>query len=652
MGRTSRSLRNRTTTTIATSRPSPQRTRARVGRTGSFRYAFDNSMSRGTPALVAWLGAASLVLILLFALVITIFNLRNGEAAADGHRGFVNELFQTMLHALDAGTVAGDAGSWPFLVTMMTVTVAGLFIVSALIGIIAAGIDAKIADLQRGRSKVVETGHTVILGWSDAVFPILAEFAVANESRRRAVVVILADRDKVEMEREIREKVPDLRTTRVVCRSGSPIDIADVALSSPDQARSVIVLSSGGADSDSDAIKTLLALTHTADDGPPVVVEVADPANVGTARMVGRGRAVIIDKPSTVARLIVQTSRESGAAAVYSELFDFEGDEIYFHGDHGLGEQTYGAVLRHHEKASVIGLLDCTGVALLNPPQDTLVGERSLIVVAEDDSVLGTLAASSAVVDEAAITALVYAAEGPSRILLIGWNRRARTVVDELDKYAEPGSVLTVLAELGDPQLPALRNLTATIERGSTTSRNVLDTHVTPALDQVIVLPYSDDLGVQQADARTLVTLLHVRDIVGEEPGGTAVVTELLDDRNRVLAEVAHVDDVIVSDHILSLMISQLSDDRRLERVFADLLDAGGAEIYLRPAEWYVRLGATVSFATIVAAAGIRNETAFGYRSMHMAHADQTLGPVVVNPAKSATFTVFPGDRVVVLADS
>ncbi|WP_180934893.1 hypothetical protein [Nocardioides ungokensis] len=38
---------------------------------------------------------------------------------------------------------------------------------------------------------------------------------------------------------------------------------------------------------------------------------------------------------------------------------------------------------------------------------------------------------------------------------------------------------------------------------------------------------------MQQADARTLVTLLHVRDIIGEEPGGTAVVTELLDDRNR-----------------------------------------------------------------------------------------------------------------------
>ena len=110
LGQTSRSLRNRTKNTIATNPSSPQRARARVGRTGRIRYAFDNSMSRGTPALVAWLGAASLVLILAFATVITIFSLRNGEAAADGHKGFVDELFQTMLHTLDAGTVAGDCG--------------------------------------------------------------------------------------------------------------------------------------------------------------------------------------------------------------------------------------------------------------------------------------------------------------------------------------------------------------------------------------------------------------------------------------------------------------------------------------------------------------------------------------------------------------
>jgi hypothetical protein len=147
------------------------------------------------------------------------------------------------------------------------------------------------------------------------------------------------------------------------------------------------------------------------------------------------------------------------------------------------------------------------------------------------------------------------------------------------------------------------------------------------------------------------VTLLHVREIVGDGPQAPAVVSEMLDDRNRTLAEVAQVDDVIVSDQILSLMFSQLSEDVRLAAVFTDLLDADGAEIYLRPADWYVSAGAQANFATIVVAAARRGETALGYRIQSRAHhAHESFG-VRLNPPKSAMFTVEPGDRVVVLAE-
>jgi voltage-gated potassium channel Kch len=645
MGRTGQQMRQRTKGAIA---GNARRTRPRsapAGRGARLRYAFDNSMARGTPALVAWLALVTLVLVLVFAVVVTLFKLREGRS-----KGFFHELFQSLMHALDPGTVAGDTGPWRFLLTMLALTIGGLFIVSALIGIIAAGIDAKLADLRRGRSRVIESGHTVILGWSDAVFTILSELAIANESNRRAVVVVLAERDKVEMEDEIKEKAGDLRGMRVVCRSGSPIDLGDLALSSHSTARSVIVLSAEGNDPDSEVIKTLLALTHDGGDAP-IVAEIADPQNLETARMVGRGRAVIIDKRGTVARLIVQTSRQSGAAAVYTELFDFDGDEIYFHADHGIAAHTYAEALLVHEDATVIGLLGSDGVARLNPSADTVVGNHALIMVAEDDSALDGLTASRAPVDEAAINALTDRSEAPTRALLIGWNERAHTVVRELDAYAEPGSALTVLTEFGDPDLPELANLSVSVERGRTSSRPVLEQHVDPGLDQVIVLCYSDHLDVQQADARTLVTLLHVRDLVGDGLDSPAVVSELLDDRNRALAEVAHVDDVIVSDKILSLMLSQLAEDRRLEPVFVDLLDADGSEIYLRPAEWYVAPGATVSFATIVDAARRRGESAFGYRSVALVGSADLPSGVVVNPAKSAIFTVAPGDRVVVLAE-
>jgi voltage-gated potassium channel Kch len=648
MGQTGRQMRARTKGAIKSSSTGLRKSAPPTG-SARLRYAFDNSMSRGTPALVAWLGVVTFVLILVFGVIVQVFDLRTGPTSS-GKSGFFGELFQALMHALDPGTVAGDAGTWRFLLTMLALTLGGLFVVSALIGIIAAGIDEKLANLRRGRSRVIETGHTVILGWSDAVFTILSELAVANESAKRPVVVILADRDKVEMEEDIRDKVADLKGTRVVCRSGSPIDLGDLGLSSSTTARSIIVLSSSGDDPDSEVIKTLLALTHNNEDGAPIVAEIADPENLETAKMVGKGRAVIVDKRGTVARLIVQTSRQSGAAAVYTELFDFDGDEIYFHSDHGLGDRLYGDILRVHEESSVIGLLDEDGTATLNPPRDTLVGTRALIMVAEDDSALEGLTSSTAEVDESVITALTGRTEEPSTALLLGWNERAYTVVRELDAYAEPGSQLTILTEFGDPELPPLTNLTPTIVRGKTTSREVLNQHVSTELDQVIVLCYSDHLDVQQADARTLVTLLHVRDIVGS--GATpAVVSELLDDRNRALAEVAAVDDVIVSDKILSLMLSQLSEDRRLEPVFLDLLDADGAEIYLRPAEWYVQPGAEVNFATIIESAIRRGETAFGYRSMELVGSDDLPSGVVVNPTKSETFLVAPGDKVVVLAE-
>jgi voltage-gated potassium channel Kch len=603
-------------------------------------------MAGGTPALITWLSLGTVTLIVVFSVFVTLFGLRDDNP----DDGFVQEMFSSLLHALDPGTIGGDTGSWRFLLTMLALTIGGLFIVSALIGVIATGIDAKLADLRRGRSIVLEKDHTVILGWSDSIFTIVRELTLANESRRRPVIVILADRDKVEMEDELKAKVPDTRGTRVVCRSGSPMDIDDLALSSHLSARSVILLAPDSEDPDSEVIKTLLALTHGGTDGPRIVAEIRNPTNLEAARLVGADRTVLLDIRETVAKLVVQTSRQSGAAAVYTELFDYDGDEIYFLEEHALAGTTYGEAQLAFENASVIGLI-ADGVSKLNPPAATRIERQTLIVVAEDDSALDGQALSGTRPDLDLIGTEVGSDEHPTRAVLIGWNERAPIILRELDHYAPPGSVLVLLTTYGEPEIPALRNLEVTVVAGPTTDRATLERHVVPGLDQVIVLCYSDHLGVQAADARTLVTLLHVRDILGRFDAFTPVVSEMLDDRNRVLAQVAHVDDVVVSGEIVSLLVTQLSEDLRLEPVFGELLGNEGSEIYLRPAEWYVQPGQEVSFATIVSGAVRRNETALGYRAAASADDRGSDFGVRVNPAKSETFLVRPGDRVVVLAE-
>lgn len=654
MGRTGQTLRRKTAQTIG------QRTSGTgqahgtgTGWGARLRYGFDNTMARGTPALVGWLFVVTVALVLLFAVIDVVFRLREGGI------GFADASFQALMHALDPGTVAGDTGSWRFKITMLVLTIAGLFIVSALIGVIAAGIDARIADLRRGRSVVLEKEHTVILGWSDSVFTVISELTIANESRRKPVIAVLAPLDKVDMEDEIRAKVPDLKGTRVVVRSGSPTDIDDLALVSPATARSVVVLSPAGVSDeefvpDREVIKTLLALRTSDGDGagPRVVAQLRDPANLEVARLIGRdrpGRTALLDIRETVAKLVVQTSRQSGAAAVYRELFDYDGDEIYFLAEHGLAGATYADALLHYENVSVIGLSEGTG-AVLNPPADTVIGDRALVVVAEDDSVLATAPRTTATVDAGAFAEAHVEEPRPSHAVLIGWNERAPVVISELDRYAAPGSTLTVLSSYDDPEAPPTANLAVTVVRANTTQRAVLDEHVPAHADQVLVLCYSDHLDAEAADATTLITLLHVRDILARSASSTPVVSEMIDDRNRALAQVADIDDVVVSGEIVSLIVAQLSEDARIEPVLADLLDSDGSEIYLRPAEWYVAPGVETTWATVVASAARRGETAIGFSSPGLAEAGSRIG-VVVNPAKSEPLSVEAGDRVVVLAE-
>jgi ion channel POLLUX/CASTOR len=646
MARTGQQLRVRTARAMSQSgRPSVRTATKRKSSLGDrLRYLFDNSMSSGTPALIGWLTVATLLLITLFALAITIFRLRE-----ENNRGFGGELYYALLHTLDPGTIGGDSGTWRFLLTLLALTIGGLFIVSALIGVIASGIDSKLAELRRGRSIVLEEGHTVILGWSESIFTIISELSIANESRKDPVVVILADRDKVDMEEELKAKVPDRRGTKVICRSGSPMDIDDLELSSHSTARSVILLAPDSDDPDAEVIKTLLAVRHAGPDGPRIVAEIRNPSNLEAARLVGAERTVLLDIRETVAKLVVQTSRQSGAAAVYTELFDYEGDEFYFLEDHGLDGATYAQAQQLYEDATVVGLIT-DGESKLNPPPDTVITDQTLIVVAEDDSALEGQQRSQT---EPALNRLgdvQGSDQHPTKGLLIGWNERAPIVLRELDHYAPPGSHLTVLTALGDPVVPHLPNLEVELVRGSTTDRATLDSHVLADLDQIIVLCYSEDLEVQAADARTLVTLLHVRDILRRTGAATPVVSEMLDDRNRVLASVADVDDVVVSGEIVSLLVTQLSEDQRLEPVFRELLGNEGSEIYLRPAEWYVQAGPGVSFATMVAGASRRGETAIGFKSASLAQDGAHFG-VVVNPPKSSTFDVSPDDRVVVLAE-
>jgi len=613
-----------------------------------FRYWFDSWMARGTGSLIALLAIVTAVLII----VITLITVAVHAFPIGQPKDFPDILWATLMRAIDSGTIAGDVG-WGYRGMMLIITIAGIVIVASLISIISAGFDARVEDLRKGRSRVLETDHTLVLGWSRKVFSIVSEISIANQSRARSAIVIMAPGDKVEMEDAIRSEVGKTGKTKVIVRSGDPMNLRDLALVSPDQARSIILLAPDDDDDpDSTIIKTALALTnnkHRKTGEYHIVGELSHPANLEAAHLVGRQEAHWVLANDLISRVTVQSCRQSGLSVVYTELLDFDGDEIYFTQQPSLYGRSYFETESAFVDSTVIGMV-ASGEVRINPPADSVYqpGDQ-LIVIAEDDSLITLGPAQPA--DESIIVAPVPFERTPEHTIVLGYNHGLHTMLTELDSYVVTGSTVHIVAEIDEPRLPETPNLDVTFERGDPTSRELIDTLGVGDSDHIIVLAGKGEMAAQRADAKTLITLLHLRDIADRLGVELNVVSEMMDDRNRELAEVTNADDFIVSEKLVSLMLSQVSENKQLREVFDTLFSSEGSEIYLRPAELYIAPGRSTDFYTVLEAARRVGETAIGYRVAAFAHDGDAAYGVHVNPRKTDRVTFVPGDKIIVLAE-
>ena len=623
------------------------------------RYGFDNTLTKGTPALIAWLVFASLVFVAITAALVVLTG--NTPLADKEPMSFVEVMWHNLMRTLDAGTMGGDEGSASYLLLMLFVTFGGIFSVGTLIGIISSGVDNQIDQLRKGRSLVAEHDHIVILGWNPQIHAVLGELVLGNEHLKRNVIAVLADRDKVEMDDEIRDRLADAKTTRIVTRRGSPVDLGDLDIVNFNGARAIVILPPEQEDPDVEVIKSILALTNhprRRSEKFHIVAQINRRQNMEPARLVGGDETQLIETGDIIARVVAQTCRQTGLSAVYTELLDYGGDEIYFKEEPTLVGRSFSDALLAFDTSSLIGVRTAAGAVHLNPAMTRLFGPGDqAIVIAKDLAAIrtGTFAPN---VDAALLVDRPQSVPKPEKTLLIGWNRRAPIIARELDGYVAPGSVITVLAS--GPEVVAdveairgsMKNQTMQFREGDSTDRATLESVDPEQYQHIIVLCYSDHFDVQKADAKTLVTLLHLRDI--ETKSGSdrySIVSEMLDVRNRDLAEITHADDFIVSERLTSLLVAQVTGNKDLRALFGDIFDADGSEIYLKPAGDFVALGRSMSYWHVVESARRRGAVAIGYRSAAASTDAQQGYGVHVNPPKDSVVTFGPDDRVIVVAE-
>ncbi len=623
------------------------------------RYYFENTMSAGPIGVIKWLGIVSAASVLVLGLLILIFGISGSTEDGAEPLGFIEGTWKSLMATLDPGTMGGDDG-WDFRLVRFVATLVGIFVISILIATISSGIDEKIEELKKGRSKVLETNHTLILGWSSKIFSVISEVIEANSNQKHPVIVILSDKDKVEAEDEIRDKISDFKNTKVVVRSGNPLESTSMGVVRVNQARSIIVLSPETGNADTQVIKIVLGLTNAKnrkEDKYHIVAEIKDEKNMEAANLVGGDEAIFVLSGDLISRIMAQTCRQSGLSVVYSEILQFDGDEIYFADADSLAGKTYRDALFAYEDSSIIGICTSDKNVFINPPMTTkFKAGDSVIAISEDDDTVITNGKNNLNIKTNLFNREADNKEKIEKTLILGWNDKATRIIAELDNYVAKGSQVKIVADDDKLEYEVLRlqleleNQTLSSEIGDIADKTTLVNLHTETFDHIIVLS-NPDIDIQESDAKTLICLLHLRNLSDKAGKDYSIVTEMLDLRNRDLGVVAKADDFVVSDNLISLLLSQLSENKELKKVYDILFEADGSEIYLKPVSRYVKPNQAVDFYTVTASAAELNETAIGYRiSSDSGDSDKQFG-VKINPKKSENVVFKDEDYIIVLSE-
>lgn len=623
------------------------------------RYLIDQQFSKHPSVLILYLGLLSIILIIVIGMVLYLTGLAPADEPA---YSFPEALWLGFLHAIPGDSIGGRESAWGFRFLMLGVMLFNIFFASMVIGSLASGMQARLEELKRGRTKVIERDHTVILGWSEQIITVLSELVQAHADKPRQCIVILSPIEKTTMEDEIRQKVGRTGRLRIVCRTGSPLEMTNLDLVSINTSKNIIVITPESDNPDAEVLKVVLAiLNHPNRRREPyhIVATVREPQNAEIARVLGKNEVEWIQQGDVISRMIAQTALQPGLSSVYSDLFDYSDSEVYLHNEPLLEGKTFGEALMAAEQVSVIGIRSPGEKPRLCPQMDTTIqpGDQ-LVVIALDDSSIRFDQVNRPVILEESISLAPRQAACPTHTLILGWNLRGQRILKELDHYVPPGSPVHVVADpaLADvraiEKLTALKNTLITFQAGDTTNRQLLDSLPFEEYEHVVLLAYPEKLSIQEADARTLITLLHLRDIADRAGLQFSIVTEMLDLRNRKLAVSARPDDFIISDRMISLLIAQVAETRGMCTIYDELFNPDGAEIYLRPAALYVRPGANVNFYTVIEAARRKREVAIGYRLIDRDGPAGSTDKTVLNPVKSAEFVLQGDDQVIVLSKS
>ena len=594
-------------------------------------YWFDNRMIKGSGHLIGILLGCSAAAVVLLVVIMTAVTHDAGNFYINLWNGFV-----TMINAWMPEYVP-DPNDPPEVLSLIfnaLIALCGILFTSVLIGVVTSMIEEKIVSLRKGDSPVLESGHTVVLGFYAGEYTLLKELilAAAKDSR---VIVVAGDEDIDAMEQQIKENIDVPKTIRLICRSIDIFDPASLSRLALNESSEIVISPT----SNYRAAKIILALLKVVDKESAARINaiIYKDEYLLPETTAKKHHVSILKTNDTIAKVIAHSCIQPGLSDVFTEIFNFEGDEFYLVTMQESRGMTFRELSQRLKQATPIGLIR-DGETIVNPDGDTmLTGEERIILFTQDRASCSLMPSHE---DRESLPEKVNLLQNrkKKKVCIIGSNKQLPIILETLPQYVN--EVLLVNVSDADSEKLAginknlhIKNLQADLLNEDEMIAIVTEYH------HVVLLSRNEE-DDDKEDMKTSFLLLRLRDIRSRNHLRFNITAEMHRESNQSLVVSDDATDFVVASNLASLFLAQLAETPDLDALFSELLSNEGNELQLLKAK-YLNAAGTYTASQLRGIAADNGYVFLGYRP-----AD---GPYCFNPPLEERITLEPYQYLVLI---
>lgn len=608
----------------------------------ALKYYFIEFLNRGIRAQIGLFGALTLFFILIFALIVIIVSPQSNS--------ILDSFWDVTTWMLDPGNYADSTGFENRLISFVS-TLVGILLMSSLIGLISASLMDFILQVRKGVGNIEEKNYTLIVGWNFRVYKLITEIIRANLNVKAHTIIILSDKDKIEMDDEIKFNIDCPKKIKIITRSVDLLMLNSYKIIDLNSAKSIILLSNSEAKQDISVMKLMLMMDKIVEDKTiPIVFEIENKQQHRLLKPLLKNNYYPVLKENLFTQALVQITLQTGLTDVFNEIFSFEGNELYIYPiPNELLNTRYSEVYMSLNNASLVGIYDKDGTTTLCPKQDPILTEEDkIIVLMKDDDELVVKPSSTVVKSNQTIRRqdLFYI----EHILILGWNQKVPFIVDEVHEYVEGKVNVTIISEEVDQSLVEGmkdRGHSVDLVQEKYFDFDVLEKLDFEKFDRVMIVS-SDGYQAEESDTLAISTFIFIKNILQKVNKNPLITLQIEVQKNRDLIESDVFSEFLISDSLISGIISQLAENVNVNDALTELTSSNGNEIYFIPAE---KILASLSKESLSIQEMYSVGISMGFNVIGIKVNTGLDFTISLNPDKDSSDILYMKDEIVVIGD-